>query len=201
MLPLGTGAGQFNVVNIGAQISGNPNLFQFDEDYFAVNLRAGDILDAALTSGPTSRGWDVALFDANGSEIIGSTGNITRQTLPAFSAFPTVSPYVDTTSLVTFAQVIPATGRYYVRIGDALGAYSLRLRAMREPIEIQPIGTKQIVFLDFDGATINGGIFQVPGTRRLPSMINTLSQYGFLPSQENEIIDKLIAKIKELLRN
>ena len=190
-LPLGTaGAGNSTIVNVGGQLITNRLTNAFDEDYYAVDLRAGDILDVKLASGAVGGVFDVSVLDANQSELIGSTTNST-------AAYPITSPLYDATSFLSFSQNIAVAGRYYVRVGDGAGAYTLKLRAFRNSIESEPIGTKQILFLDFNGAIVNGAIFGVPATMRIPSMIDTLDQYGFLPSQENELIDKIVAGVIE----
>ena len=191
LLPLGTLPSQNSVVTVAGQTFNNLLTRTFDEDYFAVDLRAGDIVDAALSAGLRG-GWDVSLFDSAGNEVIGSISN------PSVLGYPPASPLLNTTATVTFALTIGTTGRYYVRVADGNSAYSLRLRAFRNSIEAEPIGTKQILFLDFNGSTVNPAIFRGPAlTSRLPSLIDTLAPYGFTQSQENELIDKIVAKVKE----
>ncbi|MEI7459471.1 MAG: Ig-like domain-containing protein [Pirellula sp.] len=189
LIPLGTLSSNFSVANISGQLTSVVTTNVVDEDYYAVDLRAGDILEASLT-GNRNNIFDVSLSDSSGSEIIGSTSNTS-------TSFPLSSPLYNISGNTTFAQIIPATGRYYVRVADGFGAYSLKLRAFRNSIESEPVGTKQIIFLDFNGQTFNGGIFGVPISVRLPSMIDTVEQYGFLRSDENALIDGIIAGIKE----
>lgn len=189
LIPLGTLPSNFSIANISGLLSTVVSTNTYDEDYFAVDLRAGDILEAAL-SGSGFGVYDVSLTDSTGSELIGSRSNTS-------APFPITSPLYNVPGSVTFAQVIPATGRYYVRVADGAGAYSLKLRAFRNTIESEPVGTKQIIFLDFNGQTFNAGVFGVPITVRIPSLMDTVEQYGFLRSDENVIIDGIIAGIKE----
>ena len=189
LIPLGTLSSNFSVANISGQLSSVALTNIVDEDYFAVDLRAGDILEASLT-GNRNNIFDVSLTDSAGAEIIGSTSNTS-------TSFPLSSPLYNIPGNTTFAQIIPATGRYFIRVADGFGAYALKLRAFRNSIESEPVGTKQIIFLDFNGQTINAGIFGVPISARLPSMIDTVEQFGFLRSDENALIDGIIAGIKE----
>ena len=190
LLPLGTLPSQSSVVNVGGQAFNNIANNTFDEDFFAVDLRAGDIVDAAVTAG--FGGWDLSLLDASGNEVIGSRVNATSL------YFPPTSPLVNTTASAAVALTITTSGRYYFRVADGNSAYSLRLRAMRNTIEAEPIGTKQVLYLDFNGATFNPAVFGGPAiSRRIPSLIETLEPYGFTLSQENELIDKIVAKVKE----
>ena len=189
LIPLGTLSSNFSVANLSGQLSSVIASNVVDEDYYAVDLRAGDILEASLTGSRNSI-FDVSLSDSSGSEIIGSTSNTS-------TSFPLSSPLYNISGNTTFAQIIPATGRYFVRVADGLGAYALKLRAFRNSIESEPVGTKQIIFLDFNGQTFNGGVFGVPISVRLPSLIDTVEQFGFLRSDENALIDGIIAGIKE----
>ena len=191
VLPLGTLPTQNNIVIVSGQTFNNVANNIYDEDYFAVDLRAGDILDIGLNSG-VSGTWDVALLDASGSEVMGST--INASTL----YYPPTSPLVDTTSEAALALTITATGRYFIRVSDGNNAYSMRLRAQRNSIESEPIGTKQILYLDFDGSIINPAVFGGPAlTSRLPSLIETLEPFGFTAADENDLINKIIAKVRE----
>lgn len=191
VLPLGTLPGQNNIVIVSGQTFNNVATNVYDEDFFAIDLRAGDILDLALTSG-LAGAWDVSLFDSAGGEVMGSTGNASEL------YYPPSSPLINTTANVALALTVTNTGRYFVRVADGNSAYSLRLRAQRNSIEAEPIGTKQILFLDFDGALLNPAIFGGPAqTARIPSLIDTLEPFGFTLAQENELIDKIVAKVKE----
>jgi hypothetical protein len=187
LLPLGTGAGQSQTVTVTGQLPLVNGVR--DVDYFAFDAVAGDVITVKLNSAATGIPFDVSIVTAGDSPIIGSTLN----QLGGIS--PPTSPLSDTTSPVAFAKVIPTTGRYYVRVSDGTQTYSLRLEARRPSIEAEPIGTRQIVFVDFDGATISPGTFGLPVTTRIPSMIDTLVGFGFTPQDENALIDGVMAVI------
>ncbi len=92
-------------------------------------------------------------------------------------------------------MVMPADGRYYVRVSQGDANYSLRLRTFRNTFEAESIGTKQRIFLDFDGATIRRDIFGIPaitGNARLSPLSSFLPGWGLNASHENLIIDKVI---------
>ncbi len=188
---VGTGATQSRVATVNGQLTVLNNLIM-DEDYYAVQLRAGDIFQAAVVSigAPPS----VIVMDANQNELMGTNSPFSAQYVPRNS------PLYHATANAVVSLIIPETGTYYVRVGDASGAYSLQMKAMRNSIESEPIGTKQIVYLDFNGAVINGSIYSdsgVLGTTRLPSMIDSLDAYGFIPEEENALIDRIVAVVKE----
>lgn len=188
LLPLGTGPGRNQTVTVTGQLPLVNGVR--DVDYFAFDAQAGDIITVKLTSAATATPFDVSIVTATDSPIIGATDN----QLGGIS--PPTSPLNDTVSPVAFAAVMQTTGRYYVRVSDGTQNYSLRLEARRPSIEAEAIGTRQIVFVDFDGATISPGTFGLPTTSRIPSMIDTLAGFGFLPSQENALIDKMMATIE-----
>ncbi|MFN9916896.1 MAG: PPC domain-containing protein, partial [Pirellulaceae bacterium] len=151
LLPLGTVPGKSQTVTVAGVMSQVVTIF--DEDYYAVDLRAGDIFDARVTGGLTTS-FDLSLNDASNRTLIAS-----RLPFPVGTPiYPDNSP-LSTDGAVNLSYVIPASGRYYVRVSDGLGPYNLRLQAFRNTIEQQGVGTKQIVFVDFDGATIRGDIY------------------------------------------
>ena len=225
LLPLGTGSGQEDTIDVrGAMpidpfgnLPGNnpPVNFISDLDVYAFDLRAGDILD-------------IAAFGAVGSiDVSYANGNIwfatdtllatdaTDPTLPLGNAifYPNDSP-LQTLGDVGFAQVVPEDGRYYLTLSPgSLGEdYTVGLRVYRPVAEQLPIGSQQIVFLDFDGAVYPRNVFTdltgVPqtGIVRVPSFAESLADLGFEPltSQnaafrdaiENELIDKIIDEVE-----
>lgn len=188
LLPLGTTPGRHQTVTVTGRLPLTNGIR--DVDYFAFDAIAGDIITVKLTSPATPTPFDVSIVTANDSPIIGARNN----QLGGIS--PPTSPLSDLVSPVAFAKVIPTSGRYFVRVSDGTQQYSLRLEARRPSIEAEPIGTRQIVYVDFDGATINQGTFGLPTTRRIPSMIDTLANFGFLPSEENALIDQIMATIQ-----
>ena len=99
LIPLGTLSSNFSVANISGQLSSVALTNVVDEDYFAVDLRAGDILEASLT-GNRNNIFDVSLTDSAGFEIIGSISNTS-------TPFPLSSPLYNIPGNTTFAQIIP----------------------------------------------------------------------------------------------
>ena len=194
-VPLGTGAGQQQIVDISGSLSlrnlGDPLQAPEDVDFFAVDLRAGDIFDMAGQGGVGS----LDVFFANGSQWFGTASN------QGSFAYPTNSP-LQTAGNVVGAQVVPQDGRYYVRVGTSGQslAYTLGLRAYRPALESEPIGTQQTLFLDFDGFVGSASVFfpLATGTIRIPPMIEGVTSLLNLQlSDENEIIDKVLQRVEE----
>ena len=183
VLPLGTGSGQNQRVTVVGNLPVPVAGVNGDEDYFAFDLRAGDILDATVTS-TIGRLFDLSIVDANNREIIGNNG-------PVFAGYPAISP-LTIGGNATLAFVIPADGRYYARVSDGDRSYTLDLRVYRPVLESQPIGTRQTIFLDFDGENVRREAFGVPGTARLSPLSSFLPGWGVLPQDEGRIIDEIV---------
>lgn len=224
VLPLGTAPGRQNTIDVrGFLPPASSTVFggnQFaDVDFYAVDLRAGDILDVAIT-GAAGR-FDVLYGPGTryspGAQWFGTTTN-----MGALASYPPTSPLMTIGNAVA-AQVVPDTGRYYIRVaGGGLGgtgiggtnAYTMGLRVYRPVLESAPIGTQQTVFLDFDGelfpTSLFAGLGQVdqngnplPQTIRIPSLQESLNALGFvdLPivatPQTNAVVNRLIDDILE----
>ena len=99
--------------------------------------------------------------------------------------------------MTNLSYVIPTTGRYFVRVSDGRGSYNLQLQAFRSTYEQESVGTKQILFVDFDGAAFRGDIFGIPQTIRVPSLLDSLTPYGIRPQDIDTIINKAIAQLTE----
>lgn len=191
---VGTGPGQSSQATVNGQLTVSANPLQpnviNDEDYFALDLRAGDVLQIINTS--QTNNPSLILLNSRLQEVMGSLSNA------SLLVYPEGSPLNRNLLGSELALVIPESGRYFLRVGDAAGMYNLQFKALRPSIEQEPVGTKQTIFLDFDGAIANATVFpEMTGTLRLPSMIDTLLDYGFEESDENYLIDKIVGLVKE----
>ena len=100
-----------------------------------------------------------------------------------------------------FYYVVTAPGTYAVSIRNAFdatgehstGKYTMELVLARPALEQQPVGTKQIVFVDFDGATTKG----YDAKRRLSPLSSFLAGWGLTAADENAVIDTVLATIHE----
>lgn len=192
---LGTLASQSDGVAITANLTaptipGQP--YVRDTDWFAFDLRAGDVFDARI-NGPLAATFDLSILDVNRREVAGNTG-------PTLPAYPIDSPLNvgGFNPNVDLAFVAPATGRYYARVSNGDSAYTLTMRVRRPELELQPVGTKQKLFLDFDGEMIRRDIFDpaTPGTARLSPLVDFLPGWGLTEADENRVIDKIIQVFK-----
>ncbi len=188
-LPLGATGGNFPIVNVAGSI-GTQTAGRFDEDWYQVDLKGGDILDVELNSSPTALPFDVTLLDASRVEIGG------RRT-PQNPSYPATSP-LSIGGASSFAVVIPEDGSYFIRVADGDTNYSLNLEVYRPELEKQPLGTRQIVFVDFDGALIRSEIFGLPlGSVRLSPMTSYFGAAGLQPSDEEPLVRSILAGIEE----
>ncbi len=201
LIPLGTGTGQQHTVDIRGnlppfQTGGFGGTLFEDVDYFAADLKAGDILDISVNG--VAGSFDV--LHPNGRLWFGTETN-----QAAF--YPANSPLMDVGNAVG-AQVVPADGRYTIRIGRSASAvpgtnsYQAALRVYRPVLEQQAIGVQQKVFLDFDGAIVTASSLQgLTGTLRIPSLADSLNLINLNPNEEDRLIDRVLEELEERFRS
>ncbi|TWU58816.1 Serine-aspartate repeat-containing protein D precursor [Rubripirellula tenax] len=197
-IPLGTGAGQQDTIDVtgtlplGFSQSIPPSLIS-DLDTYRVDLRAGDILDIAVTGAAgsitVSNQFGRLLYAADSNQGIG---------------YPTDSP-LQTNGNAIVAQVIPEDGTYFITVSpiDITGSYTMGLRAYRPIIESFPVGSEQIIFIDFDGGFYPRTVFGDPsgGVVRIPSLQQSLPLLGLEETNFaalNELIDQTIVETKRM---
>jgi hypothetical protein len=194
LINLGTGPGQARTIDVSGSLRfANPiTRTQADIDYFAVDLQAGDILDIATIGSvgavdvfyAPNRPWFGAELDAS------FTG----------TSYPYDSP-LQTLGDITAAQTVPVSGRYYIQltVGPTEGLYTMGLRVYRPVMEQAPVGQKQILFLDFDGASYARSEFDPldTGVARLRPLSEFLFEMGLRPQDENALIDRIVNVVKD----
>src|SRR5262249_52361227 len=106
------------------------------------------------------------------------------------------------------SYVVDTPGRYAVAVSYGLAGYNLQLRAFRPALEQQPVFTHQVLFLDFDGATLTPDDFPVhPGRDDLNNEVNPnatlsplssfLGAFGLTAADESAVIDSIVATVVE----
>ena len=195
-LPLGTTSGRQSKINVTGSlplstVGGLGGTLPEDQDYFSVDLRAGDILDIAGIGAMGS--FDV--FYGSGTRA-GQRWFAADENLGIL--YPPPSP-LQTLGNVVGAQIVPDTGRYFIRVGSngTGSSYTMGLRVYRPAMEQAPLGTRQKVFLDFDGATLPSSVFSpgLPGTVRIPSLMDSLPLLNLEERDENAFINRLIVEV------
>jgi len=196
-LPLGTGAGKQHTIDVTGFLalqqtgSGLTGTLPEDIDFYSFDLRAGDILD--ITGLGSIGSFDV--FYSSGQRWFAADDN------QAFF-YPANSPLM-TVGNVTGAQIVPETGRYFLRLAsNGLGtSYTAGLRVYRPNLEQAPLGTKQKIFLQFEGDTLPSSVF-LPGTTgtvRVPALRDSFAYPNvniLIPGAEDALIDKIVADIR-----
>ncbi|GJQ25842.1 MAG: hypothetical protein HBSAPP02_08740 [Phycisphaerae bacterium] len=194
VLPLGTDMGEDVDVDVTGMIDPVS-----DVDAFRVTLKKGDIIGAAtvtLAGGPDTV---LAVFDAMGSQIFSNNNHGGLNGIyPPGSPWPVAGRSTD--SAMTF--IAPADDDFFFAVtslsGATSGSYTLRLRLRRAQIEtVFPTPVRQILFIDFDGATINANaLFGEGRTSATMSPLSAfLSGWGLAPGDENAVIDAILARL------
>lgn len=196
-VPLGTGPGQQDTIDVTGSMSftafpNDPFRFDVDLDTFAFDLRGGDILDISAFGAAGT----IDVSYANGTNWFATD-------TPQGILYPADSP-LQTTGNIQIAMVVPEDGRYYLTVSpiDTTANYTLGLRAYRPVVESLPIGSQQIIFLDFDGAILPqsalAGNGLTPGLQRYPSLAESLPLLGidqFDTVALNQFIDRILAEV------
>jgi hypothetical protein len=163
-----------------------------DRDWFKVQLNAGDIVGGALT-GQSGLDTTLRLFNNAGKLMIGNDDC----GLSALKVHPPESPLPHNSTNVRDSEIyytIKASGTYFLEVSafeDATaGNYTLDFLVTRPALEKAPVGTRQILFLDFNGAKIGflDGTAVDPLAKAMPS-------WGLTPADENTVIDNIIRQV------
>ena len=174
----GTGDGEDSAADVTGSISGPADI-----DCFSLGLVPGDVLGAS-TLGTTTL---VEAYEPGGELQMGS-GQDASFLYPPASTLPSGGAVLD--------HVTYLAGDHFVCVQGNPGDYTLTLRAFR-PRDIK--GT-QILFVDFDGATIDPSIFGgLAGPRMLSPLSAFLANWGLGPADEDDVIDAILAAVEENL--
>jgi hypothetical protein len=160
----------------------------FDRDFYEFDLRAGDIFGANVLGA----GNHLRLFDATGKELIGSNQDLT-------GAHPVASPLPGGGN-AALSYVIPADGTYFLSVDGVSGTYNLQLRDYRPELELQFTGNKQIIFLDFDGESIDTSIFGQNGIAHLSGLDTFLDDWKLDLSDRDAVINAIVNVFTENIR-
>ena len=194
-VPLGTGTGEEDTIDVNGQMGLTSNaagVITTDIDSYSFDLRAGDILDLAITGA----GGNFTVFHPNGRVWFGTTQNTSF-------GYPAGSP-LQTLGNAAAAQVVPEDGRYFVQLAPSFGNlnYTLGLRVYRPILESAPIGASQVLFLDFDGGLFATSDFATTAGDPLGAVLfqgldANLVTLGYVNENSPEDVDAIIDYILE----
>lgn len=185
--------------NGGVNITGRNTNF-LDEDWFVADLPAGAVVDARLSVG-VNAGPNiplVSMYNSSNFELIASTAVPTS--MPATSPLTGSASSPVNPSDVALHYIIPEAGRYHFRVSDVQGSYTLQLRQYRAPLEEGNFDDRQILYLDFDGATISRpGLFPflgLPGSARMSPTSSFMAAYGIQDQDYEAYVDEVVARVQ-----
>lgn len=159
-----------------------------DRDFYAVRLQPGDVLGGTISGGAA----DIVVDKYDGADRIGSTQDLSF-------IYPSESPLPGGGNGV-FAYVAEQAGLYAVSTTDGGGAYQMHLEVYRPGSEYADTGAVQTIFLDFDGARVNTGIFGGTGQSTLSPLSSFLGRWGLAAGAEDRLIDRVVATVKENIK-
>jgi hypothetical protein len=157
-----------------------------DTDFYAIKLKPGDVLGASVAGSATY----LTVYDTTPREVHGSDQD-------ASVVYPMASPLPAGGNAVT-DYVATKAGWHYIGVAHGDGAYDITVEAYRPPLEgATPV---QTVFLDFDGARVNTGVFGGPGNRDLSPFAAFIAKWGLTRADEDTLIDAVVAGVTENLK-
>ena len=157
-----------------------------DKDFYAVKLRAGDVLGATVKGSPAY----LTVYDTDPREVHGSDQD-------ASYIYPPSSPLPGGGNAAT-DFVATKAGWHYIGVAAGDGGYDITVEGYRPPLQGNP--PQQTLFLDFDGARVNTAIFGGPGTVTLSPLSAFLAKWGITRVQEDELIDAIVAGVTENIK-
>jgi hypothetical protein len=179
-----------------------------DVDWFKVDLKKGDVIGAAL-QGKDGLDPAIRLVNSSGVLMVGNDDDGARSAGSIYQAPESPLPANDPAdSNCEFTYVISRAGTYYIEVSASaaasLGKYALDLVVARPGMEAQPVGAKQILFLDFDGATVDFRDWSIDdlkpfGKTKVAPLADSLAAWGLTKADENAVIDQVIARITDKL--
>jgi hypothetical protein len=184
-IALGFDAGEDNAFDITGTLAAG------DLDFFTFDLEPGDILGVNRIGA----GSAVRVNDPAGVLLVNTATD-------ASFIYPVSSPLPGGGGRA-LAWVVDTAGTYALRTSGGTGGYTLEVRLFRPELEQQGAGNKQILFIDFDGATVNAPALFGSGnpTAVLSPLSSFLAGWGLTAADESAVIDAILAAIEENLND
>ncbi len=160
-----------------------------ETDYYALKLKKGDVI------GSVGKGVadTLTIWRPDGTQMVGAPG------VDASSLYAPTSPLPGGGN-TTLAYVAEQAGSYAIQVDGSPGTYDTLVEAYRPGSETDPAARVQTIFLDFDGARVNTGIWGGPGVRELSPFGTFLGKWNLTRAQEATVIDKITATVRENIK-
>ncbi len=164
-----------------------------DADFFALPLRAGDVLGAALTGGDA----ELRLVEPSGELAVATRGDLS-------GLYSEASPLPGGGD-AALAHVAAETGIYRLGVvrpsGRHPGEYRIDVLALRPRLD-GALARRQKLFIDFDGAVVDRAWFSTgpPDPVSLSPLTSYLPRFG-LEGREDELIDAILGTVREKLQS
>jgi hypothetical protein len=160
-----------------------------DRDAYLVRLGKGDVLGATMSGSAHT----LEVQKPDGTYVTGTTDS------DLSSSYPPTSPLPGGGN-ATVAYVAEASGWYAVSAENGSGPYSIAVEAYRPGPESDPAPRVQTVYLDFDGATVDPGIFGgTPGSVKVSPLSAFLTKWGLTAADLPDLTDRITATVTENL--
>jgi pre-peptidase len=156
-----------------------------DIDYYAVNLKAGDVLSGTVKGVATT----LSVLNPSKTEVFGSSQD-------ASSIYPANTKLTGGGN-ATVDHVAATSGKYYVGVTGGVGNYDVDLEVFRPGLEA---GGTQTIFLDLDGQKLNTAIVGGRGVTTLSPLSAFLGRWGIPASQQNALTDRIVSTVTENLK-
>jgi hypothetical protein len=158
-----------------------------DVDVYGVPLRTGDVLGASSHG----RAGRISIIDPapRREDVHGSSQD-------ASFVYPAASPLPGGGEAV-IQHVADQDGMHFIAVEAGDGNYDVTVEAHRPALESSP--AVQTLFLDFDGARVNTGIFGGAGVRQLSPLRAFLGRWGLTNAHLDPLIDGIVAEVHENL--
>ena len=162
---------------------------EFDADYYAVRLDKGDVIGAV----GKGVGRHLTIWRPDGTQMVG------LRSMDASSLYAPASPLPGGGN-TTLAYVAERVRDYASRSDGRRGATTPWSRPTGPARRSTRAARVQTVFLDFDGARVNTGIWGGPGVRDLSPFGSFVAKWGLTRPQEATLINRITATVRENIR-
>ncbi len=197
----GSGPDQYGTLTYQAAFDANR-----DSDSYVVELRAGDVINV--------RAQHVSGDALSALALHNHAGQVLMRTDSPIPALPQRSP-VSAGDDIGLAYVVTESGKYHIdaesdRAGQ-FGGYTIEFQVFRPTLEGESEGTRQVLFLDFDGARINPYALFGDGKNHdieLSPLSEYLHDFGLVDANssaatlkevENLLTDQIVSTVRENL--